>query len=601
MLLEHWVVVALSISASVAEPCVNAPDSRSCWRDGFDIRTDYTVPGQVPPGKLVEYDLTVTEQTISPDGYERLGTVFNGQFPGPLIEADWGDTLRITVHNNLTNDNGTAVHWHGIRMSENNWVDGVPGVTQCPIPPGESQVYEFRATQYGTSWYHSHFSLQYSNGLYGPLVIHGPSSMNYDIDLGPWALSDWNHDDAYTLNWISLRSQLAPFPTSSLLNGKGVYDCNPAEDPRCTGDREYFETNFTRGTKYKIGILNTGTLLTYTFWIDGHNFTVIETDFVPIEPFVTDMLNVGLGQRYEIIVEANADLANGSNFWIHAQYCDSSIDLTELPSSEVGIIRYDAQDTNEPDTPPSSAQLRSVGCADPSPSTLVPVVRKDVGRPANEMDKEDYLTMGEMGKIPTPWDPDPRVHLWTIKNTAMYIDWSTPSLAKLASDNDTVFPPETVPVTLDFSTGEWVYFLLTSNYSMDEVVTPRNLTPSVHPIHLHGHDFAILAQGEGQFTRDVVPNLVNPPRRDVVGVDVGGYAWIAFQIDNPGAWLLHCHIQYHASEGMALQFIEQPAKIKGLVEEAGVMGEFADRCAAWTDWYHTTNIPNDTTQSDSGI
>jgi hypothetical protein len=83
-----------------------------------------------------------------------LLTKLTGQYPGPLIEADWGDTIRttplfnsdqsvtwtsantppgVTVHNQLKNYNGTAVHWHGIRMFETNWEDGVPGVTQCPI------------------------------------------------------------------------------------------------------------------------------------------------------------------------------------------------------------------------------------------------------------------------------------------------------------------------------------------------------------------------------------------------------------------------------------------------------------------------------------
>ncbi|KAJ5698558.1 hypothetical protein N7462_000563 [Penicillium macrosclerotiorum] len=580
--LRDWVASGLlglifSITAAVAEDCVNAPSTRDCWTKGFDISTDYTDATQVPPGKLVEYDLTVTEETISPDGYERLGTVFNGQYPGPAIEANWGDTLRITVHNNLTNGNGTAVHWHGIRLFEANYIDGVPGVTQCPIPPGESQVYEFQLTQYGTSWYHSHFSLQYSNGLYGPLVIHGPSSANWDIDLGPWLLTDWYHEDAFTLNWISLAGALAPIPTSTVLNGKGVYDCSPEDDSLCTGKAEYFETTFTKGTKYKIGLINTATLLTYTFWIDGHNFTVIETDFVPVEPYVTNVLNVGMGQRYEIIIEANADFSHGSNFWMHAQYCGAP---AVIENNKVGIVRYDKNNSSDPYTPPASEQFLDLGCADPSPSNLVPVVKKNVNK----------------GKIPTPWESDPRVHLWTIKNTAMYVDWELPSLQKLTSD-DTIFPPERVPVYLDFDTGEWVYFLLTSNYTMDEVITPRNLTPSVHPIHLHGHDFAILAQGDGEFTSDVTPTLINPPRRDVVDVPIGGYAWIAFEIDNPGAWLLHCHLQYHASEGMALQFIEQPSKIAGLLSDAGVSSELSDRCTAWKDWYSVSNK----TQDDSGI
>ena len=66
--------------------------------------------------------------------------------------------------------NGTSIHWHGIRQNQTMDMDGVSGITQCPIAPGESFTYTFKATQYGTSWYHSHYSMQYADGLQGPLV-----------------------------------------------------------------------------------------------------------------------------------------------------------------------------------------------------------------------------------------------------------------------------------------------------------------------------------------------------------------------------------------------------------------------------------------------
>lgn len=62
---------------------------------------------------------------------------FNGTVPGPAIIADWGDNLVIHVTNNMQ-DNGTSIHWHGLRQQNSTEYDGVPGVTQCPIAPGES-------------------------------------------------------------------------------------------------------------------------------------------------------------------------------------------------------------------------------------------------------------------------------------------------------------------------------------------------------------------------------------------------------------------------------------------------------------------------------
>ena len=143
-------------------------------------------------GVLRSYDFTVSRGGIAPDGYETDVLLVNGAFPGPTIEANWGDTIQVTVHNKL--EEGTALHWHGFLQKNAPWEDGVPGVTQCPIPPGKSFTYQFQAELYGTTWYHSHYSAQYAGGLFGPMVIYGPLETNdYDIDIGPVILTDWFH------------------------------------------------------------------------------------------------------------------------------------------------------------------------------------------------------------------------------------------------------------------------------------------------------------------------------------------------------------------------------------------------------------------------
>jgi FtsP/CotA-like multicopper oxidase with cupredoxin domain len=87
-------------------------------------------------------------------------------------------------------------------------MDGVNGVTQCPIAPGDSFNYVFKTTQYGTSWYHSHYSVQYADGLQGPITIHGPQSAPYDATKPPLLMTDWSHESAFKLL----------FPGSSLAN-----------------------------------------------------------------------------------------------------------------------------------------------------------------------------------------------------------------------------------------------------------------------------------------------------------------------------------------------------------------------------------------------
>jgi hypothetical protein len=122
-----------------------------------------------------------------------------------------------------------------------------------------------------------------------------------------------------------------------------------------------------------------------------------------------------------------------------------------------------------------------------------------------------------------------------------------------------------------------------------------------HQIHLHGHDFAILQQAENQEYNSSTQklNLHNPPRRDVVLLPNGGFVVIAFKADNPGSWLMHCHIARHASEGLALQIMERqsdadklfPAKSPNMVEANRV-------CEEWRAWQ---NNKKDFFQDDSGI
>ena len=167
-------------STGLQEGSCNTADDRSTWCGGFDIDTDYYTSCPTG-GKTVSYTWEITNGTWNFDGEDRLALLINGQTPGPLIEANWGDTIEITVTNSLQN-NGTEIHWHGLWQRGTNSMDGVPGITSCALAPGQSRVYKFQVCQYGSSWYHSHWLTQYGDGLQGPIVIHGPASANYDIE-----------------------------------------------------------------------------------------------------------------------------------------------------------------------------------------------------------------------------------------------------------------------------------------------------------------------------------------------------------------------------------------------------------------------------------
>ena len=115
------------------------------------------------------YTFNVAAGTTDADGVVRDTITVNGQFPGPLIEANWGDWFQITVNNDLAEE-GTTIHWHGLRQSQSPEMDGVPSLSQCPIAPGQSFTYRFQAEVYGSSWYHSHYSAQANGGALGPMV-----------------------------------------------------------------------------------------------------------------------------------------------------------------------------------------------------------------------------------------------------------------------------------------------------------------------------------------------------------------------------------------------------------------------------------------------
>ena len=157
----------LSVLGTVNAPLLDyyvANTSSPPW----DPSTINTNPYTDPPNTniTVQKTLVISRGIISPDGVNRSVMLINGSFPGPTLEADWGDTFEINVINNLDNE-GTALHWHGFLQKGTPYYDGVPSVQQCPIAPGSSFTYRFQADLYGTTWYHSHYSAQFGAGLFG--------------------------------------------------------------------------------------------------------------------------------------------------------------------------------------------------------------------------------------------------------------------------------------------------------------------------------------------------------------------------------------------------------------------------------------------------
>jgi FtsP/CotA-like multicopper oxidase with cupredoxin domain len=261
----------------------NTATTRSEWCD-YSISTDYyeTAPNT---GVTREYWLELTDVTVSPDGVPRSAMAINGSIPGPTLFADWGDTVVVHVINSLsTSTNGTSIHFHGIRQNYTNPNDGVVSITQCPTAPGSSITYTWRATQYGSTWYHSHFALQAWEGVFGGIVINGPATANYDDDLGVVFLNDWSHQTVDEL-YLSAQTDGPPTLTTGLINGTNVYDDGGAR----------LNVSFSEGTSYRMRLVNAAVDSHFKFSIDNHTMEVIAMDLVPITPYSTTVLSIGMG------------------------------------------------------------------------------------------------------------------------------------------------------------------------------------------------------------------------------------------------------------------------------------------------------------------
>lgn len=138
-------------------------------------------------------NLDVEYKTVNILGKSRKAIVVNNQIPAPTLHFKEGDQVNIYVHNHLNQE--AAIHWHGLLVP---WqMDGVLGISQKGIPPGEIFHYQFTLHQAGTYWYHAHAGLQEQEGLYGAFLIDPlqPSSYQYTKDYVV-VLSDWSNTKA---------------------------------------------------------------------------------------------------------------------------------------------------------------------------------------------------------------------------------------------------------------------------------------------------------------------------------------------------------------------------------------------------------------------
>lgn len=347
-------------------------------------------------------------------------------------------------------------------------MDGVNGLTQCPIAPKDNFTYSFVARQYGTSWYHSHYSVQYADGAAGPMTIHGPTSeKQWDETVFPILMTDWGHNSAFAAITAGLDNP------SILLNGIGNaerYNNNVIPKPAPGTIPQPYTISFERtlgGTpkRYLLRLINTSFDSTFVFSIDNHNLTVISTDFVPIEPYITTNVVVGIGQRYNVVVTAkpiNHRPGNPLNFWIRTWKEDCFLfsnppnnTKVSLGYERTGILRYRDSDFREPVS--NAWPIPSLNCTDEPFDKLKPVLKWNVSKTAANDPR------GNVGENLTVigFNRDPS--LYPLASFSMglkedfnplYIDYGNPTFLNLNYTGD--WNPEWVVIPENYTAKDWV-------------------------------------------------------------------------------------------------------------------------------------------------
>lgn len=232
--------------------------------------------------KIFELTTKVVQWPLM-DGVSVTAYTYNGTVPGPMIRVIEGDQVRIIVKNEL--DEPTTIHWHGVAVP--NAMDGVPGVTQDPIQPGEMFTYEFTAKPAGTFMYHSHFDgdVQVGAGLYAPLIIDPkePASVP-DVDV-TLMLSEWLVKDGHTYAAMPMSGME---PNYFTINGKAF----PATET----------INVKKGQRVRLRFIAIGQFI-HPMHLHGVPFQIVATDGHPVPEaaqLTKDTVSVAPGERYDI-------------------------------------------------------------------------------------------------------------------------------------------------------------------------------------------------------------------------------------------------------------------------------------------------------------
>nr|XP_023922649.1 laccase-15-like isoform X1 [Quercus suber]XP_023922656.1 laccase-15-like isoform X2 [Quercus suber] len=494
----------------------------------------------------------------------------NGQFPGPTLHVNKGDTIVVDVLNK--GNYNITIHWHGVKQPRYPWSDGPEYITQCPIQPGQkfSQRIIFSSEE-GTLWWHAHSDWTRAT-VYGAIIIHPKKGTSYPfpkphaevpIILGEW----WKKDIMELYNEFRESGGDPNVSDAYTINGQpgDLYPCSKSET---------FKLMVDYGKTYLLRIINAALQDILFFAIAKHNITVVGTDASYTKPLKTDYIAISPGQTIDVLLETNQALGD---YYMAAKVYSSANGVLYDNTTTTAIVHYNQNynASSRPQLPnlPSyndtnasanfTGSLRSL--ADDNHPVHVPL----------NISTQLMFTVS-VNTFPCSTNSCQGPNGSRLAASLNNISFESPSIDILQAyynhisgvygDQFPSFPPfifnftaEDLPLALETPKRGTEVKVLEYNSTVELVLQGTNLAAGTdHPMHIHGYSFYVVGWGFGNFDKDKDPlgyNLVDPPLQNTIAVPKNGWATIRFKADNPGVWFMHCHLERHLSWGMDMTFI----------------------------------------------
>ncbi|KAF9598494.1 hypothetical protein IFM89_028026 [Coptis chinensis] len=478
----------------------------------------------------------------------------NGKFPGPTLYAREDDTVTVKVVNQVKYN--MTIHWHGIRQLRTGWADGPAYITQCPIQPGQSYIYNFTITgQRGTLLWHAHI-LWLRATVHGGIVILPKRGVPYPFpkphDEAMKLGSAPNVSDAHTIN-----GQPGPLSSCSL---KG------------SSQPGGFSLQVETGKTYMLRIINAALNEELFFKIAGHKLTVVEVDAIYTKPFKTDTILVAPGQTTNVLLTANS--GPGKYLVTVSPFMDSPIAVDNVTAT--ATVQYSGTlATSSPTT-----------LTNPTPQNATPVAtnfmnslrslnsKKYPAKVPLNVDHSLFFAIG-LGINPCSTCSNGSRVVASVNNVSFIMPKTSLlqahffNISGVFTDDFPGKPPipfnytGTPPKNMATTNGTRLYRLQYNSTVQVILQDTGIIAPENHPIHLHGFNFFQVGRGLGNFNPKKDPknfNLVDPIERNTIGVPSGGWTAIRFKADNPGVWFMHCHLEVHTTWGLKMAFVVDNGK-----------------------------------------